>query len=265
MLARLSVRSARSLRSIRSSFAAISTPIRCFSAQDATVSKAARRQGGLTDRLIRTLNSEITAQQEVISEAGEDMQPAAVLEEFNEFLSEGGWKVAKEANSVVCLTRCDEELKGTITIRADLNEVVNSSSFESDAFANEEEDVTEEANEEAEENDFESSYASFPMTLEVTRDAQPGKTLYFDCLAESADDSCTLTVENVSLVEGSEAEAYRGPVYENLDEQLKEAFEAFVAKVVKPEQMVDFIQLYAQAVEAHEYKNWLESVKSVLN
>lgn len=219
-------------------------------------------------RLLRQLSSELTAQEALIKEAGEDMDPSAIMKEFSGFLEAGGWAVQHESGSALLkLSRQDEQLSGTVSISVDLNEIVNGGSpYFEDSFAAAEEEAAEVAAEEEamEESEAYGNYSSFPLVVEVNRD---GKTLSFECLAEQTDEASTLSVENVSIIrDGSDSvSSYHGPAYEQLDEELKEAFDQFVAKVVKPEEMLDFIQIYGQAVESIEYKNWLQSVKDVLN
>ena len=239
-----------------------------FSSEASATSAASSKESARpASRLLRQLTSELTAQETLIKEAGEDMDPAAVLEEFSGFLQNGGWKVNHENGSAVLkISRNDEALQGSVSINVDLNDVMDSAAFNDEmnqeTFASEEAEASENAEEMEEAGEF-GNYSSFPVVVEVNRG---GKTLAFECLAEQSDDSCTLSVENVSLrADSAGADAYNGPVYQQLDEDLKEAFDQFVGKIVKPEEMIDFIQIYSQAVESHEYKNWLQSVKTMLN
>ncbi len=230
-----------------------------FASSSEAKAEATKPTASPSSKLLRQLKTELTAQEQSIKEAGEDMDPSAILSEFSEFLKAGNWGVEHQSGAAVLkLTRKDEALKGSVSINVDLTEVVNSNSF-----ANEHEEFEENEVEDPLEDEDASSYgnySSFPMVVEVSRD---GKSLAFECLAEQSEDSSTLTVENVRF-EGADS-AYTGPAYEQLDEELKEAFDQFVAKIVKPEEMIDFIQIYSQAIESHEYKNWLESVEKMLN
>lgn len=255
----------------------------CVSFSSSANATAVRNPAHPASRLLRQLDVEIGEQRRVIEESGEDMSPQAVLEGFSEVVGgAGGWQVSDApGQALVTMTRRDPALNGTLTVRFNLSEVINGSSmeFDQDEYDEEEEEGDEseetksdiEARQEEGEGEFEDDspgYASFSVTVELVRDSLPDKKLVFDCMAEAAEDSPTLTVENVAILStdmSTDGNAtYNGPDYSTLDEDLRGAFDKFIEKTVKPAEMVSFISAYAQAKEANEYQSWLEQAKAIL-
>lgn len=94
-----------------------------------------------------------------------------------------------------------------------------------------------------------------------------GKTMKLTCSSQDAN----VTVENVILFEGgisdegTNEEAYHGPVYDELAEDLQEGFAHFaVQECGADEDVAAFISMYADYQEQVEYMKWLSDVKKMV-
>jgi hypothetical protein len=115
--------------------------------------------------------------------------------------------------------------------------------------------------------DYESDHI-YPIEVEVR--SADGKKLILDCEVNAALDENPLMVTNASIsdpnVKASSDQGqipYNGPQYEQLDDGLREAMDAYVNKLVQGD-VVQFISDYAFSKESTQYGVWLENVKSVI-
>lgn len=232
-----------------------------------------------TKSLLRLLESEISTQIQLNEKLPEGVfNPQVVLEEFDDFLKENNWTLNhSERSNFVTLKRRDENLQADVTVKFDVAIVSNEMYETEEQFEEEQEDLEEdgeeheiEASEEKEmdEEDY-SVWSAIPFSVEIKRDFIPGRSLVFDCVSEGNESDSTITIENASVVPDTvelAPDAYHSPNYSQLDEDLREAFDAYVNKLVlNPADLSAFIKSYSYATEAIRYEEWLKDVKTIVS
>lgn len=122
------------------------------------------------------------------------------------------------------------------------------------------------------EQDFDSLADNFAnVNVVVTKDLD-GSSVSFDLLMNLQEgsfyvDSVTpYPSKDVALNESAEAElsrelSYHGPPFSNLDEELQETLEIYLASRGINEELSSFISAYSEFKENNEYIQWLENMK----
>lgn len=212
------------------------------------------------------LASVLTAEQKYEAESAElsSSETPAWLEEFR---AEGVWEIIEQPGSDdVSITRKfgNETLKLTFQI-SDLDHPadadLDAEGAESSSGGVADVDGVEAA-------DAEGSAPYITCSLLVTKAAHPS-AMAVDL--EAADDGFEIT--NVAMFDKATAEAqgaegdwerrsrYMGPVFEDLDEGVQDAFNAYLAERGVDDALAQFVIDYAAWKEQKDYVNWLEQVK----
>lgn len=126
------------------------------------------------------------------------------------------------------------------------------------------------------ENDFDAAEDEermpFMLNIKATplaAESQSKGSLTFDVEVLSsleASDKYELFISDMSLQSGQSAPSemeYRGPMFETLDDGIREAADAFVSKNFR--KFVPLIADYAQCEEANLYSKWLEDLSSIVS
>ena len=154
-----------------------------------------------------------------------------------------------------------------LVIRFDVRNVVEGieQPFE-DEFESEEPSATNEKDDDSN-VDYDTDHI-YPIEVEIG--APDGKKLVFDCEVNAALDENPLIVTNATITDSSvkvisdpALATYSGPQYEQLDDGLREAIDAYANKLVQGD-ILQFISDYAFSKESTQYGVWLENVKSVV-
>lgn len=66
-----------------------------------------------------------------------------------------------------------------------------------------------------------------------------------------------------SVAEKESASSYNGPEFEDLDDNMQEAFDEYLAEVGLTDGVCDFIDATALDKEQREYMRWLSQLKAV--
>ena len=112
--------------------------------------------------------------------------------------------------------------------------------------------------------------ASAPIKFTVTA-SKAGKTLVLTCLSEDA----TVRVQSVAMsnrdiealqADGLSEDDYQGPEFEELADDLQDAFHAYLEDDLGiAEDVASFVAMYADYKEQKEYVDFLEGAKSLLS
>lgn len=109
-----------------------------------------------------------------------------------------------------------------------------------------------------EDEDYEGSSGEtgVSFTLEYQKN---GTTLMIDAMAASK-----LEIRSIMMIPKDKSiendELYNGPIFDDLDDKLKDAIEAYVEELGVDADMVYFILAYSQKKEQEEYERWLKSL-----
>lgn len=198
-------------------------------------------------------------------ESGESVQPLPeIVSEYKELLEGGKWAVKDAAG--LSTVELSKPLEGgqTLLVRFDVRNVVEGveEPFEDQEF----EDTTAEEKD-MEDMDFDQEHV-FPLEVEVK--AKDGKKLLLDLEVNAGASEDSVMVTNAVIVDpavpvdnNSGVFSYGGPQYEQLDDGLREAMDAYANRLVTPD-LVQFISDYAFSKESTQYGAWLENVKHVI-
>ncbi|KAK9839652.1 hypothetical protein WJX81_003481 [Elliptochloris bilobata] len=94
-----------------------------------------------------------------------------------------------------------------------------------------------------------------------------GRALVFDCTS----DGSYVEIVHVSLADETalnteqDDEAYEGPVYQELDEKLQQAFEEMLAERGVTPELGEYLMRLSEDKEQREYMGWLQRVADVVN
>ncbi len=106
---------------------------------------------------------------------------------------------------------------------------------------------------------------STPVKFDVMI-SRAGKIMHLSCTSENAEviiDGITISPSEESVDDG---DLYRGPVLEDLPEDVKDAFDGYLQDVCGvDEDVAAFVAMYADYREQIEYINWLKGVKSIID
>mmetsp|Transcript_2934 Transcript_2934/g.4259 ORF Transcript_2934/g.4259 Transcript_2934/m.4259 type:complete len:293 (-) Transcript_2934:143-1021(-) len=107
--------------------------------------------------------------------------------------------------------------------------------------------------------------ASSPVKFDVMI-SRAGKVLHLSCTSENAEpmiDGVAILPSEESIEDG---DLYRGPLLEDLPEDVKDAFDIYLQEECGVnEDVAAFIAMYADYREQIEYINWLKGVKSIVD
>ena len=225
-----------------------------------------------TSVLLRNIKKEIKSQKSIVEDQPEELDPKVVLANNESFLKENNWTLLHpEGSTLITLNSRDTNLEADISIKFDLVDVFNElSQAEEDTeemeMDNEEEIVEDDlAEHEVDEID---QFVSLPFTLEIKRDSLPEKTLQLECLINGNKNQNEIVIDNIAVVPLKESKdisaIYTSPNFADLDEQFKSSFDDFVSKLVKSDDLMNFMKEYSIASEASMYQNWLSDLTNIL-
>lgn len=122
-----------------------------------------------------------------------------------------------------------------------------------------------------EEDDAESEELSAPLQFEV-QTSRAGKTMTMTCISEDALASVEGIVisptldSTVTSSNSGDDDLYRGPILEDLPEDVKEEFDAYLREECEvDEDVAVFCSMYADFREQAEYIRWLKEVKKIVD
>ncbi|KAF4721817.1 hypothetical protein FOZ63_019922 [Perkinsus olseni] len=101
----------------------------------------------------------------------------------------------------------------------------------------------------------------------VTVENKAGQGLIFYC-STAAGEGHRYVIGNcrafTSVAEKESASSYNGPEFEDLDDNMQEAFDEYLAEVGLTDAVCDFIDATALDKEQREYMRWLSQLKAVV-
>ncbi|MCL7047348.1 hypothetical protein MKW94_023615 [Papaver nudicaule] len=161
----------------------------------------------------------------------------------------------KPGNETITLTRKykGEEIKVTVHMSEDLGD------FEEDEEEEKEGEAEKDKDEEEEDDEEESDPRYVELVVNVSKKSEP--TLEFSVTAEA--DGITINSLAVKYPNASDEDIpYAGPEFEDLDENLKEAFYDYLeVRGIQPS-IAQFLYEYMAGKELKEYTGWLKTVKN---
>mmetsp|Transcript_3541 Transcript_3541/g.4691 ORF Transcript_3541/g.4691 Transcript_3541/m.4691 type:complete len:284 (+) Transcript_3541:83-934(+) len=111
--------------------------------------------------------------------------------------------------------------------------------------------------------DDDSEEESVPFKFDVTI-GRAGKIMYMSCTSEAAEASIDGIMIGTSEDDIENGDVYRGPMIEDLAEDVKEGLDTFLIEDCGVnEDVAAFIAMYADYREQMEYFNWLKNVKDI--
>lgn len=113
--------------------------------------------------------------------------------------------------------------------------------------------------------DEEQEEDSTPVKFDVTV-SRAGKIMHLSCTSENAEATIDSITMSNSEEEMEDEALYRGPMIEDLAEDLREALEDYLKEECGVNEDVSaFIAMYADYREQMEYINWLKNVKNIVD
>ena len=114
-------------------------------------------------------------------------------------------------------------------------------------------------------DDEEEEEVSTPVKFDMII-SRGGKFMHLNCTSEAAE----VTIDSVTISYSEDVEEdmdlYRGPMLEDLPEDLKDAFDQYVQEECGVgEDVAAFIAMYADYREQMEYIQWLKNVKNIID
>eukprot|EP00922_Rhytidocystis_sp_ex-Travisia-forbesii_P013117 GHVS01019659.1.p1 GENE.GHVS01019659.1~~GHVS01019659.1.p1 ORF type:complete len:278 (+),score=82.34 GHVS01019659.1:261-1094(+) len=192
-------------------------------------------------------------QEEISHEKSSYEAPANV----KDFLKKGGWSfLEKDGDVNMSLSR---ELEGgkKLTVEFQLVSPFESETADAQTTATAAGGKEEEERGEAEMTDF---------TVSIQKKDASGVTFY--CSTLQNDENFRYMIGNVRQFQTEEqrtsVSSYNGPEFEDLDEKLQEALDAWLDEIGVNNEMCDFIDAMAVDKEQKEYMYWLQTCAKVL-
>lgn len=225
-----------------------------------------------------------------------------IIQAFEGRLKQAGWTI-KDAPGMatVELVKIIDGNKSTLTVRFDVQSVIEGAGPVDESRIQNEEDEFEEdeenqgiedeqkENEEHEEMDEEENLASnsvprhftFDVQLDTPALANQGRSMVMQCIAEydgplspiepvnteEESSGVALSVDNIFIINKSTSNPmqtstpYEGPDYQSLDSSLRQSIDDYVNERLDIDLIVPFISSYSHAKESEEYLKWLQTVR----
>lgn len=107
---------------------------------------------------------------------------------------------------------------------------------------------------------------STPIKFDVTV-SRAGKVMHLSCTSEAAEASIDgITISSSEKATENDEDLYRGPMLEDLPEDVKDALDQYLEEECGVnEDVAAFIAMYADYREQMEYINWLKDVKKIVD
>ena len=114
----------------------------------------------------------------------------------------------------------------------------------------------------AAEGDEDDAVAPHPFTCTVEKG---GEQLVFHCVADEGVSIVRISFPGADAQEWEDKGGYLGPPFDELDEELQEAFNMWLYERDIDSNVADYVQRAAASKESREYCHWLDSVATFVN